>query len=186
MIEWIVPAGAVAGIGWFGMWRLVSSYDGKTCQPVRREGAIVLGASLKNGQPGPALTERLDQALKMHREGLAPRLILSGGAPGKKAVEAQVMKDWLTAQGVPEKALLLEDRSTDTSENLSNTREILRRHGIRDVYLITHDFHMYRAARYAKRAGVPVTPAPFKSGSLRISYHKTRECLALVKYYLLR
>ncbi|MFD1427905.1 uncharacterized SAM-binding protein YcdF (DUF218 family) [Kroppenstedtia sanguinis] len=186
MSLWIIAIGlAIAGSCGCFLWTRVSSFDGKKFQPIPRQGAIVLGASLKNRQPSPALKERLDQALELYRQGLAPLLILSGGSPQGATPEARVMKEYLVQQGVQESDLILEDRSTNTAENLAYSKEALSSHGIWDVYLVTHDFHMYRAIRCARRAGVTVTPAPVAPRSLTIPYQKTRECLALVKSYLL-
>lgn len=186
MNPWLIASAAVVviGSGWFHLWSRVSSYEGTQLEPVPRQGAIILGASLKDSQPGPALKERLDKALELYQRGLAPLLILSGGRPRGRVPEAKGMKEYLMNRGVRKQDLLLEDRSTNTAENLAHTRELLLSRGIRDVYLVTHDYHMYRAVGYARRAGVPVTPAPFATRSLRLSWHKSRECLALIKYFL--
>ncbi|EGK08925.1 protein of hypothetical function DUF218 [Desmospora sp. 8437] len=187
MIPWLIAIAMGAGIaGSFGclLWIRVSSFDGKRLLPIPRQGAIVLGTALEDHRPSPALQERMDQALKLYQRGLAPILILSGGSPRGTTPEARVMKEYLVERGVRKRDLILEDRSTNTAENLVRSGELLLSHGIRDVYLVTHDFHMYRALRCARRAQLSVTPAPVATRSLWIPYHKARECLALVKDYV--
>lgn len=183
-MTWLVAGWLLCLFGICVLWRLVSRFDRMDVDKTPRQAAVVLGAALKGEKPGPALRERLDLACRLYKEGRVRKLVLSGGAPNRKRSEAEVMKRYLTERGVAEEALLLEDRSTNTAENLAFVRPILIEHGIRDVYLITHDFHMYRALRCARRIGVPVTPAPVHTRDLWMPYHKTRECLALIKFWL--
>lgn len=64
-----------------------------------------------------------------HRQ-LAPRVVLSGGIGTRLAgpwvrPEAEMFAEVMRARGVPESALLLESRSTNTGENVRFTRELL-------------------------------------------------------------
>ncbi len=182
VIPWLIAIGVgIAGSFGYFLWIRVSTFDGKRFVPIPRQGAIILGASLEGHRPSPALKERLAQALELYQRDLAPILILSGGSPRGSIPEALVMMEYLVERGVRKQDLILEDRSTNTAENLIHSRKVLFSHDIQDVYLVTHDFHMYRAIRCARRAKLSVTPAPVASRSLWMPYHKTRECLALIK-----
>lgn len=83
------------------------------------------------------------------------------------------MKRILCAQGVDEKAILLEKNSTNTVENLRNAREIMHRRQLRSAIVLTSDYHLTRALWIARALGIeargipaqgPLTPAHiFKS-----------------------
>jgi uncharacterized SAM-binding protein YcdF (DUF218 family) len=69
------------------------------------------------------------------------------------------MRDFLVANGVPPEAIFLEDQSRSTRENALFSLPIVRRLPGRKV-LLTSDFHMYRAFRTFRRAGIDVLPRP--------------------------
>lgn len=167
---------------WF--WKGVSRYDHTSPDPVVREAAIVLGAATWNEDPSPALQERLDMAYTLFKDGLVNILILSGGSAHKTITEAEAMKRYLLRKGIPENHLILENRSTTTQENVKCTSGILKHHKLSDVYLVTHDYHMYRALQLAKQAHIAASPAPIHSKVLFMPFHKTRESYALLKMTL--
>jgi uncharacterized SAM-binding protein YcdF (DUF218 family) len=183
--KWVLTAGTslvVIGLISFGyLWTLVSRYDHVDPDGQTRQAAIVLGAALWDQQPSPALQERLNQALKLYHDGLVQYIILSGGLGNNGITEAEGMKKYLVDRGVPAEHLILEDRSSNTKENLKFTAEILQKHKWTKLYIVTHDYHMYRALNYARQAGIHASAAPVHSKVLFIPYHKARECLALIK-----
>jgi uncharacterized SAM-binding protein YcdF (DUF218 family) len=160
----------------------VSQFDHVDPDGQQRQAAIILGAALWDGKPSPALTERLNMGLRLYKEHKVNHLILSGGLEKWDGIsEAEAMKRYLTAHGVPADRLILENRSTDTRENLLYTAAILKKTGWTKLYLVTHDYHMTRALEYARQAGLTVSPAPVHSEVLFTPYHKMRECLGLIK-----
>lgn len=167
------------------LYGLTSRFDYTDPDQQKRRVGIVLGAALWDNQPSPALTERLDLAIHLYQKGKIDHLILSGGLGQNQITEAQGMKNYLVQHGLPSDALILEDRSSNTKENLSHSAKILRKNAWGEVYLITHDYHMHRALLYAKQAGIQAAPAPVHSSVLWMPYHKTRECLALIKFKVL-
>ena len=90
----------------------------------------------------------------------APRLILSGGDGrifGEGPKEAVEMKRVAIGAGVPEQAILLDDRSRTTYENALGVRRAL---GQGSILLVTSASHMSRAAGLFRKQGFDVTPAP--------------------------
>jgi len=76
-----------------------------------------------------------DHAADLFHRGLAPRVVLSGGFGVRKASpwaksEAEMFAEVMRQRGVPESALLLESRSTNTGENVRFTRELLAEQGM--------------------------------------------------------
>ena len=93
---------------------------------------IVLGCAIrKDGTPTPLLRGRLDRALNFARlqeaeTGKAPIFVLSGGQGADECVsEAECMRRYLAEQGVPKERMLLEDKSTDTAENMAFSKKLI-------------------------------------------------------------
>lgn len=93
---------------------------------------IVLGCAIrKDGTPTPLLRGRLDRALTFAKRqetetGKAPVFVLSGGQGADECVsEAECMRRWLAEQGVPAERMLLEDKSTDTAENMAFSKRMI-------------------------------------------------------------
>jgi uncharacterized SAM-binding protein YcdF (DUF218 family) len=80
-------------------------------------------------------------------------LLLSGDSA------EQTVKPLLTANGIPESSIVVENRANTTAENVQLSKPLLA--GLPQPYvLITSDYHMYRASRCFARAGVQVQPLP--------------------------
>ena len=88
---------------------------------------IIHGAGLDGPRPTPLLAGRIDKALelwkKQHQRG---KFVVSGGQGSDEVVsEAQAMRDYLLEKGVPGDAILMEDKSTTTWENLRYSLAII-------------------------------------------------------------
>ena len=123
---------------------------------------VMLGSGLLGGERvSPLLASRLRKGLRIHdrqvaRGGRAPVLLTSGGqGPDEKLPEATAMAAWLTENGASTARILTEDRSRDTEENLRFSRTIMEAE--KPDYtcvVVTNNFHAFRAAMTARRAGV--------------------------------
>lgn len=102
--------------------------------------------------------ERVRYAAKLHRITGKP-ILATGGAPlGIDSSEALQMKAVLEKEfQVPVK--WIEEASRNTHENAYKSFAILESHGISHIALVTHAWHMPRAAREFEQAGFKVIPA---------------------------
>ena len=120
---------------------------------------IVLGCGLReDGTPTPLLKGRLDRAFeyaKRQKEETGKDIVFvtSGGkGPDEPISESQSMKNYLLSQGVPEDRIIMEDRSTDTLENMKFSKEKIEeiKPGAR-VAFSTTNYHVFRSGLYARR-----------------------------------
>lgn len=141
---------------------------------------------------------RLRYAAKLQRETGKPILVTGGRPLGNDLSEAQQMKDILEHEfKVPVK--WAEDESATTFENARYSYGKLGALGIKRIYLVTHAWHMPRAARVFRAAGFEVIPAPtaystrYKTGlldflprtdALHESRHFMHEIIGLIWYRL--
>jgi uncharacterized SAM-binding protein YcdF (DUF218 family) len=77
------------------------------------------------------------------------------------------MRDFVTAYGIPRESILIEDRSSDTHENALFTTALLR-NDPREKVLLTSDYHMLRAFRAFRKAGLNVSPLPYPDAQKRV------------------
>ena len=128
---------------------------------------VVLGGGvMREGDLSTTSLERMVSGAILYRKGLAPKIILSTGVSGKRPPyfsEAKVMKKTLLDLGVPEDAIVLEENSTRTAENASETTQMMKKLGYQNALLVTSTTHMRRSLLSFKKYGADVHPAPVPS-----------------------
>jgi len=107
-----------------------------------------------------ALTlERVRYAAALARRTGLP-LLTSGGAPRRGArPHAEMMREVLEREFQLD-VRWVEGASADTRENARESAALLRAAGIERIFLVTHAWHMPRAAAAFRAAGLDVVPAP--------------------------
>lgn len=119
---------------------------------------IVLGGSaLEDGIIGQSSYWRSVYALRAYRQTPFPKIIVSGGG---RFHPADLMRDFLVSSGVPSDRIAVEDRSLSTRENAVYTKQLVASDN-RRLVLLTSDYHMFRALRTFRKAGLNVAPRPF-------------------------
>jgi len=103
--------------------------------------------------------------------GRAPVVMLSSGSnAGKGRSEADIMAAAIERLGVPDSALILEDRSRDTHDNALFSAKLAERQDIHRVLLVTSSLHMPRATYWYRQYGLDVIPAPVPEARIRGSW----------------
>jgi len=103
--------------------------------------------------------ERLRYAAFLQRKTGLP-ILVSGGAPGgEDTTEAEHMQAVLSTDFYAN-VKWVERESRTTLENARYSQPLLAAAKVRHVYLVTHAWHMRRAARAFEAIGIRVTPAP--------------------------
>lgn len=129
---------------------------------------LVLGSGLEaDGAPGATLTIRAGRGAALYERGLASVVICAGGPTGlTDRSEADACGAELRRFGVPPSAVVLEERSFNTDENVAYTLEIMAARGLDSVVVVSSRYHLLRARWlfWRQRATLPVrvttSPAP--------------------------
>lgn len=158
----------------------------------RADAIIVLGSAVyRDERPSPSLSARIRRGIELYRAGYAPRIILSGGLGSNPPSEAEAMRRLALAAGVPAGALVLEDSSHSTEENLANAKAIMDARGWRTALIVSAPYHLLRAEIIAQDLGMDAKGSPavqdptFSAAPLHVWY-TLRESFALVWYYATR
>jgi vancomycin permeability regulator SanA len=88
---------------------------------------------------------RVTEGVHEYERGVAPRLILTGGAARNQFVEARVMARSAHAQGIPEQAIFVEPEARDTIQNACYAVRIMKAHGWRSAEVVSSASHLPRA-----------------------------------------
>ena len=123
--------------------------------------AVVLGARVNaDGTPSRALIDRVRVGVWLLTEGLAQRLLLSGGSPDARPTEAATMAQLAIGLGAKEEQLVQEPQSRSTFENAARCADWLATQGESEMLLVTCDFHLARASAHFRGRGLTVWPVP--------------------------
>ena len=146
---------------------------------------IVLGAQIRGTVITGTLRRRLDRALAYLQKNEETVCVVTGGqGKGEAVAEAKAMADYLTGCGIEEERILLENQSTSTWENLKNTFEMLDLEDKEQIGIVTNNFHMYRAMKYAKMVGFKKVHAIVASCDMVLfPNYMTREFFAVLALF---
>ena len=123
---------------------------------------VVFGAAEYSGRPSPVLKARLDHALDLFHQGIAPVVITTGGAASDPVFsEGGVGRDYLMRHGVPERSLIAETQGRDTSESAARVAVIMRANGLHSCVAVSDAYHVFRIRKLLEHEGIgPVYTAP--------------------------
>ncbi len=156
---------------------------GGLLRPAPADVMIVLGSRVIGGEPGPMLRLRLEEAVRLYRQGLAPAIIVSGARGADEEVaEAFAMRAYLVKEGVPGERILTEDGSFTTYQNLANSQAVMAAHGYRRAIIVSNASHMHRTLVLARDLGLEATaaPAPMPDSLYLLARNYLREGAAMV------
>lgn len=114
---------------------------------------IVLGAQMKPAGPSAVLKFRLDAAYEYLIANEDTICVVSGGQGyNEPCTEAEGMYQYLVQKGISPERILMEDQSTDTSENIAYSAKLIG--GTQaSVGIVTNNFHVFRGVMLARHAG---------------------------------
>lgn len=147
---------------------------------------IVLGCAVVGERPSWMLSYRIDSACKYLEEHPDSVAVLSGGQGNNEDIsEAQCMFNVLTEKGIDPDRLYLEDKSTNTFENISFSKKIIDENNLStDAAIATSSFHLKRATIIAEKQGLtPARISAYTSHFLRATYY-VRDTFGVIKEFL--
>jgi len=122
----------------------------------------VFGAAQYVGHPSPVFHARLDHAVLLFQQQIAPVVITLGGNTDDRSglSEGSVGRDYLLARGVPFDQIIAETESVDTEQQVQRLAEIARDHGFGSVVVVSDPTHLFRIAELCREQGVVAYTSP--------------------------
>ncbi|MCB1016177.1 MAG: YdcF family protein [Acidimicrobiales bacterium] len=147
------------GVTFVQVWWTARQDDATASQAI-----VVLGAAQYDGTPSPVFEARLDHALDLYEEGLAPTIVVTGGnQPGDRFTEASAGANYLLANGVPDEDIRREVDAHNSWESLAAVARILEDEGVDEVILVSDPYHSYRVGQIADELGMTPHLSPTRS-----------------------
>jgi uncharacterized SAM-binding protein YcdF (DUF218 family) len=126
---------------------------------------VVLGSAQYNGVPSSIFEARLEHAIALYEDGVAPMIVTVGGkATGDEFTEAEAGRDYLANAGIPAESLLAVPEGVDTLESMRAVSTAFDEHGWMSAVLVTDPWHAMRAQRMAEDAGIEAESSPTRQG----------------------
>jgi uncharacterized SAM-binding protein YcdF (DUF218 family) len=179
---------ASIAIALYATWRIVAQGSQDEVRPA--DAIVVMGAAQYDGRPSPVFRARLDHAIDLYRQGIAPILVMTGGkAEGDRTTEAATGRAYAVANGVPDSAILDEDQARTTLESIHGVGAVLRDRDLRSVVFVSDPSHMLRVLRMASDEGItgwgsPTTTSPVEADLRAKAEATAHELGALAIYFL--
>lgn len=186
----LVLAVLVAGVavGGYAAYRIWDQGNRDERPPV--DAIVVMGAAQYDGRPSPVFAARLDHAIDLFHEGVAARLIVTGGKQeGDRTTEAASARIYAVQRDVPDEAILTEDQSRTTLQSIRGVAALMRDHGFDSAVFVSDPSHMLRVLRMASDEGItafgsPTRTSPLERDALRHLDAIVHELGALAFYFV--
>jgi uncharacterized SAM-binding protein YcdF (DUF218 family) len=134
---------------------------GNNVVDVEADAAMVLGAAVWGNEVSPVFRERINHAIDLYRRGRVHKIIFTGGQGNRnEPTEAAAARAYAIKNGVPANAILLEDSSHTTYENVINAKQVADANGLKKVLIVSDPMHMKRAVAMARDIGLEAYPSP--------------------------
>jgi uncharacterized SAM-binding protein YcdF (DUF218 family) len=162
VIAGLIAAVAIGGYAAYRIWD-----QGNRDERTRADAIVVIGAAQYDGRPSPVFAARLDHAIELFHDGVAPRLIVTGGKrEGDRTTEAASARGYAIEHGVPEEAILSEDTSRTTLQSIRRVAALMRGQGIGSAVFVSDPSHMLRVLRMASDEGITGHGSPTRTSPL--------------------
>jgi uncharacterized SAM-binding protein YcdF (DUF218 family) len=174
-------------LGWGVIARLLAPSSNSSL--TRFDAIIVLGSPADNdGNPTPEQLARVTEGVREYEQGVAPRLILTGGAVRNHFVEARLMARTAEAQGIPASAILVEPEARNTMENACYATRIMKAHGWQSAEVVSSAYHLPRAAKIFSNLPLEwrthAAPALTPESAVYVAADASVEALKTVRYLI--
>jgi uncharacterized SAM-binding protein YcdF (DUF218 family) len=156
---------AVTTVGVYAAYRIWD--QGGRDERRTADAIVVMGAAQYDGTPSPLFAARLDHAIALFLDGVAPRLIVTGGKrEGDRTTEAASARVYAIARDVPETAILAEDTSRTTLQSIRGVAALMDEFDLQTAVFVSDPTHMLRVLRMAADVGIDAYGSPTRTSPL--------------------
>lgn len=149
----------------------------------KTEAIIILGAGIYTDRPSYILEERLQTGISLYKEGVAPKIIMTGDHRKVHYNEVQVMKNYAIKNGVPSEDIFMDHAGFSTYESMVRLKKIFN---AESAVIVSQKYHLARAIYLAKAFNINVFAVPADKKKYKGQwYRSSREILARFKDFFI-
>ena len=158
----------------------ISEAEAEECRSINPQCILVLGCAVWPGnEPSPMLKDRLDTAIALYKQGVAPKLLLSGDNSVVEYSEPDCMLQYTLAQGVPAEDIFLDYAGFSTYESAYRSHAVFMADRL---IVVTQKYHLFRALKACRALGIEAKGVASNQQKYAGRYYReAREVLARVK-----
>ena len=113
---------------------------------------IVLGAGIIDEEtPSSMLKDRLDTGILLYKNGVAPKILLTGDNGTQEHNEIHVMLNYVKNAGIPERDIFCDHAGFSTYDSMYRAKSIFQ---VERAIVVTQTYHEYRALYIAEKLGL--------------------------------
>jgi len=165
LVSRVVAAAVLAAVLLIASTALAIWWTARQDSRPASDAIVVLGSAQYNGVPSSIFEARLEHAIALYEDGVAPVIVTVGGkADGDQFAEAEAGRDYLAGSGIPDEALLAVPEGVDTLESIRAVSAAFAERGWSRTVLVSDPWHAMRAERMAEDAGLDAVSSPTRQG----------------------
>lgn len=165
---------------WFLAHVIYLTLDGFRNDAQKADCVLILGTKVnEDGTLSEHLLERMLCGTEAYRHDQCKYVIVSGGTGKEGHPEAEVMRNFLLKQGVPDSVIIVDNHGYNTTESVKFASAFVQSHRLSNIRIVSQYFHITRTKMLFRRQG-PLTlysSAPYYF-SIRDLYSVPREFVA--------
>ena len=143
-------------VGALGFW--LQNW-GNADRAQKADAIMIFGSGVRSdGRASPTLRARTRHAYELWKRGLAPKILCTGGLGAYPPTESLVQESLLLGWGVPDAAIIKEEKSTSTWENAKFGAPLLPPGS--SVIVVSDPYHLWRCRRDCKAFGLTAYVSP--------------------------
>lgn len=147
---------------------------------MKKDMAIVLGASVHGSKLSDALKARMEAAIVLYQNKLVDSILLTGDGSHSFYSETAAMKKFALKRGIPERSILTDEKGYNTYLSMLRAKNVYQ---AKTVYVVSQNFHLPRAVWIGRQIGLDTDGV--NAGTMeRRWYYESREFVARVKDFL--
>lgn len=113
---------------------------------------LVLGAGvIDNSRPTLMLRDRLDKAIGLYKNDVAPKIIMSGDHGRNDYDEVNIMKSYAIQKGVPSEDIFMDHAGFCTYDSIYRAKEVF---WAKKIIIVTQKYHLYRSLYIANKLNI--------------------------------
>ena len=109
---------------------------------------LILGAGIWGNYPTPMLEDRLKIGISLHKEEIAPKILVSGDHINEDHDEVNVMKDYLVGHSVPSQDVFMDHAGISTYDSIYRAKKLFK---AKKIVIVTQEYHLYRSLYIANK-----------------------------------
>jgi vancomycin permeability regulator SanA len=174
------------GLSWFAIQSAMICYDGFNDEVSKSDAVLILGNKVnEDGSLSLRLKSRVDKGYDIYCQGLAEKIVVSGGKGKEGIPEGSAMKEYLVRKGAEPKDILIDNYGINTYWSARNYKEIAECYEFNSVIVVSQYHHISRSKMIFNKLKVgDVSSAHCCYFELSDAYSIFREFFAFYKYLI--